>query len=251
MPWKVGEDGNVTTIEGKPVFVHPDGKEVPFDGEQALTKISSLQAEAKTHREAAEQAKQRLTAFEQLGDAATVQELVERAKKIDAKKLIDMGEVDRLKTDWQKSWDEKVKSAEDRATKLEQSLYDEKVGSQFANSKYVTEKLMLPPDMVRRFFGEHFKIEEGRVVGYLNGTRLTSRERLGEPAGFEEALEAMVAAYPHKDRIMKAPPAGGSGAAPSQTPSAVGPGNLDLSKLNPTQRAALAFKSGQGRQTAA
>lgn len=37
---------------GLPVYVHDDGKEIGFDAVQAVGKISSLNGEAKSHREA-------------------------------------------------------------------------------------------------------------------------------------------------------------------------------------------------------
>ncbi len=39
---------------GLPVYVHDDGQEVGFDAVQAVGKISSLNGEAKSHREAKE-----------------------------------------------------------------------------------------------------------------------------------------------------------------------------------------------------
>lgn len=41
---------------GLPVYVHDDGKEIGFDAAQAVGKISSLNGEAKSHREAKEAA---------------------------------------------------------------------------------------------------------------------------------------------------------------------------------------------------
>ncbi|MER0133114.1 hypothetical protein KD913_25385 [Klebsiella pneumoniae] len=41
---------------GLPVYVHDDGKEIGFDAVQAVGKISSLNGEAKSHREAKEAA---------------------------------------------------------------------------------------------------------------------------------------------------------------------------------------------------
>ena len=45
--------------QGLPVYVHDDGKETGFDAGSALQKISSLNAEAKTHREAKEKAEEK------------------------------------------------------------------------------------------------------------------------------------------------------------------------------------------------
>ena len=48
---------------GLPVYVHDDGKEIGFDAAQAVGKISSLNGEAKSHREAKEAAEANLAKF--------------------------------------------------------------------------------------------------------------------------------------------------------------------------------------------
>ena len=58
MKLKFDEQGHVVVQDGKPVYVHDDGKEVPFDAPQALAKIGSLNAEAKQHREAKDAAEE-------------------------------------------------------------------------------------------------------------------------------------------------------------------------------------------------
>ena len=49
---KLDANGNVVVENGMPVYIHDDGKEIPFDAVAAMTKITSLNGEAKTHREA-------------------------------------------------------------------------------------------------------------------------------------------------------------------------------------------------------
>ena len=55
--------------DGKPVYVHQDGKEIDFDAPAALSKITALNGEAKGHRERAEAAETKLKAFEGIDDA--------------------------------------------------------------------------------------------------------------------------------------------------------------------------------------
>ena len=69
MKLKLDEQGNAVLQDGKPVYVHDDGKEVPFDAPGAMAKIASLNAEAKTHREAKEAAEAKLKAFDGIEDA--------------------------------------------------------------------------------------------------------------------------------------------------------------------------------------
>ena len=70
MKLKTDEQGHAILQDGKPVYVHDDGKEVPYDVPQMLTKIRGLNAEAKQHREATEAAEAKLKAFDGIGDAA-------------------------------------------------------------------------------------------------------------------------------------------------------------------------------------
>ena len=52
--------------DGKPVYIHDDGKEVPFDAVTTVSRISTLNREAQSHREAKEAAEASLKTFEGL-----------------------------------------------------------------------------------------------------------------------------------------------------------------------------------------
>ncbi len=56
MKLKLDENGHVVVSDGKPVYVHDDGKEVAFDAVGTVATISRLNGEAKSHRERAEAA---------------------------------------------------------------------------------------------------------------------------------------------------------------------------------------------------
>lgn len=49
--------------KGFPIYQHDDGKEIGFDAAQAVSKIASLNGEAKSHREAKEAAETNLAKF--------------------------------------------------------------------------------------------------------------------------------------------------------------------------------------------
>jgi hypothetical protein len=241
MPWKVDAEGKVASADGKPVFVHADGKETGFDGDQALAKISSLQAESKIHREAKEAAELALAPYKAIGDPAEVTSLVEKAKKVEAKKLIDAGDVDKYNAERDRGWQEKVDAETKRATALETALFEEKVGAKFGTSKFVKDKLIVAPLSARQLFGSNFKLENGEAIGYLNGTKITSREKFGEPAGFDEALEIIVQAHPEKDNLMRSAAGNGSGAPPSPPPDRTATKQPDMSKFKPEERLTAFF----------
>jgi hypothetical protein len=216
MKLKLDDAGHVVVADGKPVYVHDDGKEVAFDAPATVAAIGRLNGEAKTHREAREAAEKALKAFDGL-DGAEARKALETVKGLDAKKLIDAGEVDKVKADISKVYDEKLTAAEKRAADLESALYGEKIGGAFARSKFIAEKMAIPADLVQARFGQAFKIEDGKVVAYdQNGNKLYSRAKPAELADFEEALGLLVDAYPYRDTILRGNANGGGGTRQSE-----------------------------------
>lgn len=216
MKLKLDEQGHVVVQDGKPVYVHEDGKEVPFDAPAAMIKISSLNAEAKQHREAKDAAQAKLKAFDGIDDAAAAKKALETLKNLDDKKLIDAGEAERVKAEAIKVYEEKLTAAEAETLKVRQQFHNELIGGSFARSKVIAEKLAIPADVAQAFFGRHFGIsEDGRIVAKdADGNEIYSRAKPGEKAGFEEALEALIDAYPNKDGILKGGNSSGGGSAP-------------------------------------
>lgn len=224
MKLKVDENGNVVVQNGHPVYVHPDGKEVPFDASAAVSKIGALNKEAQGHREAKEAAEAKAKAFEGLEDAEAARKALETIKNIDEGKLIAAGKVDEIKSAAAKAAQEQVAAAskahaEELARtkqdleKITGELYSEKIGGAFNRSKLIGEKFAIPADLVQARFGQQFKIEDGRVVAYDQvGNKIFSRSRPGEIADFEEALETIVDQYPYRDNILKSSGANGGGA---------------------------------------
>jgi hypothetical protein len=199
--------------DGKPVYVEDDGKEVAFDAVGTRATITRLNAEAKQHRERAETAEKTAKAFEGIDDAGAARKALEIVANLDAKKLVDAGEVEKVKQEIAKGYQAQLDEANTKAQTLEQQLYGEKIGGSFARSKVIAEKLAVPADMVQATFGNRFKIEDGKVVAYdANGNKIFSRARPGELADFDEALETLVEQYPYKDHILKGSGANGGGA---------------------------------------
>ncbi len=200
--------------DGKPVYVHDDGKEIPFDAPQTVATISRLNGEAKGHRERAEHAEATLKAFDGITDAAAARKALETVKNLDDKSLVAAGEVERVKAEAIKAVEDKYKPIVKERDTLQQALVTEKIGGSFARSKLIADRLAIPPDLVEARFGQHFKLEGGQVVAYDgSGNKLFSRTKPGEVAGFDEALEIIVDAYPHRDSILKSSGASGGGAS--------------------------------------
>ena len=133
---KVDEAGNAVARDGKPVFITGDGKEVDYDVNQARNKIKSLCEESKKHRETAEGVIAKLKAFEGIDNPKEALKALETCRSLDDKKLIDAGEVERLKAEFTKASSAKLAELQKSYDELQKQYYDSTIGSSFATSNY-------------------------------------------------------------------------------------------------------------------
>ncbi|MBM1196761.1 DUF6651 domain-containing protein [Pseudomonas weihenstephanensis] len=213
MKLKLDENGNAVLQDGKPVYVHEDGKEVAFDAPGTVATITRLNSEAKGHRERAENAEKAVKAFEGIEDPAAAKKALATVANLDAKTLVDAGEIEKVKAEISKAFQLQLDEVTGKAQTFEQQLYAEKIGGSFSRSKFIADKLAVPADMVQATFGQNLKVEDGKVVAYdAQGQKIFSRARPGELADFDEAIETLVSQYPHRDHILKSSGANGGGA---------------------------------------
>ena len=251
MKLKLDDKGNAVLQDGKPVYVHDDGKEVAFDAPGTVATITRLNGEAKAHRERAEAAEAKYKPFEGIEDAEGARKALELIKNIDEGKLLSAGKVEEIKAAAKKAAEEQVAAAnkahadellktKTERDKLQGDLYSEKIGGSFTRSKLISDKFAIPADLVQARFGQSFKVEDGKIVAYdAAGNKIFSRSRPGDIADFDEALETLVDQYPYKDQILKGSNANGSGATQS-TQSANGKKSMTRSQfeaLDPATRA--------------
>ncbi len=213
MKLKVDDNGNVVLSEdGKPIYVHDDGKEIPFDAPMAFEKIKSLGEEAKSWRLKYEKTDKVAKKFEGIEDPEEAMKALEVMKNLDQKKLIDAGEVEKVKAEVQKAMQAKIDERDELIKQKDSVLQKELIGGRFARSKFIQDKLAIPPDLVEARFGSAYKIEDGKVIAYDHlGNQIFSKERPGELADFDEALGTLVDQYPYKDSILKGSTATGPG----------------------------------------
>jgi hypothetical protein len=254
MKLKLDEAGHVVVADGKPVYVHEDGKEIPFDAAQTVATIARLNGEAKKHREGKETAEASLKAFEGIEDAAAARRALETVKNLDQKKLVDAGEVEKVKAEAVKAMEDRIKSVEEKYApvmaerdQLQNALHAEKVGGSFARSKVIADKLAIPADLVQAKFGHSFKVEGNDVVAYDGaGNKLYSRAKPGEVAAFDEALEMLIDQYPHRDSILKGSGASGSGAQGGGQGGSRTITRAQLDQMDPLKKAETARAAGKG-----
>lgn len=251
--WKLKIDANgaVVVQDGKPVYVKSDGTEVAIDINQTNGTISRLNREAQTHREAKEAAEAKARAFEGI-DPTKAREAFDTLSKIDQKKLIDAGQVDVVKGEITKQYEEKLTASKKETDDIRNQYHSTMRSNAFSRSKFVTDKIDVPVDMVEAVFGGNFKVEsDGQVRGYMNGQPVYSPDRPGEIASFDEALSVMVNGYANRDAILKGSGQSGSGSKGG----AGGAGGAraysrdEFARLAPAEQAKVAADARAGKAT--
>lgn len=211
MKLELDANGHAVLENGMPVYVYDDGSRKPFDAAQSAATIKRVNAEAKAHREAKEAAEQRVAAFAGIDDAEAARQALQTVASMDGKLKV---EIERVRGETAKSYQARIDAAEAKAKAIEQSLHGELIGGGFARSKFIADKLAIPADVAQAFFGQRFAVENGQLVAKdATGNPILSRTT-GQPANFDEALEALVNGYERKDSILRADQRGGTGARP-------------------------------------
>jgi hypothetical protein len=207
MPWKMNGESLALDTGGNPIFVKDDGSEASVEAGT----ISRLNGEAKSHRERAEKAETALKNYEGL-DPTKAREALDTVAKLGDKKLIENGEVEKLKTQINEQYQVKVRELEStlQNTVTERDNLIRRTTIQA--SKFLQERVAVPAEMFESVMAKNFKVEDGKVVPYdLAGNKVMSNKRFGEVADIDEAFEIIVNGYAHKDTILKAPNMSGTG----------------------------------------
>ena len=232
MPYKIVEVAGKKYAElgegDNAVFVHPDGTEAPFDAAGATARIAALNAENATKRHENNELKKKVEAFAGIEDAEAARQALETVQNLEVGELKTAKQVQEIKdqakiaaeamvTEANRKAAQDLLDAQKKLQALEEELHSEKIGGGIARSKFVQEKLTIPPDMVQSFFGKNLKLEEGKIVGYdSSGNKLYSKTRPGELADLEESIQLLVESYPNKENILKGAGGGSGGGQGSQ-----------------------------------
>lgn len=254
MPFKTIEINGKKYIEtmedDKAAFVTADGTETAFDADAATARIAALNAESAGRRVELNDAKKKLEAFKDIPDPSKAIEAMKTVENLGAGELKTAAQVAEIReaakkaaeqqvADAQRQAAEDLKKERERADTLELTLNKEMVGGVFDRSTFVKEKLSIPPDIAKNFFGGNMRVEDGKIVAYdANGSKIYSKKRPGEVATADEAIEILVDAYPNKASIIKGP-GGGSGGGNGGGGDDKRYGGLskaEYDKLSPVQR---------------
>jgi hypothetical protein len=209
------EDGNIKVGENGNPLVQEEGKEpYELDAFHLKSKVNELNEEAKKHRLSAKELQEKLDKFEGIDDPKKAKEALQTVQNLEDQKLIDAGKAEEMKKQIQDQYESKLSEKDQALSERDQQIHKLVVSNAFANSQVVNEKTILPPDVAEAYFGKNFTVENGQAVAYdQNGNPIHSREKPGEPAPFDEALDYLVENHPQRDRLIKGNP-GGSGSPP-------------------------------------
>ena len=218
MKLKLDANGNVVTQEVNgvkcPVYVHDDGKEFAHDAAATVAKINQLNGESRDNRVRAETAEGKLAAFADITDPAEALKAIQVVKNLDAKKLVDAGEIEKVRNEAIASVEAKYKPFVEENAKLKDGIFSEKLTNAFANSPFVKTKIAenVAPDLLQARFGTAFKMgDTGLYAVNERGEKIYSKSRHGEVANFDEALEVLVEGHPAKDGLLRGSGASGAG----------------------------------------
>lgn len=276
-------DGKVyaEVSDGKVVYTDDDGTDVAIDASESKKTISRLNGEAMNHRKAKEAAEndlkamteardaavanandfeQKLKSYEGITDPAAARKALETVQNLDDKKLLDAGEVERIKGQVAEGFEQKItaineahqteleKAVKDKETvvverdALQKSLNEQIIGGLFAGSKFISDKCVVDHAHMRKIYGEHFSVEDGRAVARDgSGNVIYSTDKPGEPADPDQALAVLVEADPSKNNILKALMGNGTGSKTNDGDGGdIGDKEMtraDFEKLNSQERA--------------
>lgn len=249
--WKKDDDGNLVLVDGNPVYVDGQGAELTVNE----STISTLNGESKSHREAKEAAEAQLRKFDGI-DPVKAKEALKTVENLDAGKLVEAGEVEKLRAEITRevteTFTEQVSTANSTNETLQKQNDSLRLDIAFSGSQFIKDRIAAPPDMFRKTFGENFKTEDGKIVAYdASGNKIYSKKNMGQLAGFDEAVEIIVNNYSSKDDILRDPSHSGSGnnGGGGQRGGGRQINRSDFEKLSPAEQSETAQAVGKGEMT--
>lgn len=243
--WKMSADGKTIEIkDGNPIWVDATGTEATMAGDT----IARLNGEAKANRIRAETAEATVQTFKDI-DPVAAKKALDIVKNIDAKKLIDAGEVEKVRTEISGQFQTQLNEKDKALGSLQERIDNMTVGNIFNNSSFVRDRIAVPQDMFEASFRQNFKVKDGKLEAYdKSGNRIMSRTKVGDYADPDEALEIMVDQHPQKAVILKAnnnSGSGNNGNGGNNTGARV-VRRADFEKMTPAQQASTSQEAIKG-----
>lgn len=159
-------------------------------------------------------------------DPDEVRQILADRKDQETKSLEEKGDYERLK---QRMADEHkaevtrlnatIAELQQQNTQSSATINDLTVGAQFSQSAYIKEDLIYTPAKLRTLYGDHFEIEDGKIVGYDKPRGAAARTKMvdsyGAALGFDAAMRKIVEADPDVDHMIRSKARQGAGSQPN------------------------------------
>ncbi len=180
--------------------------------------------------------------IEELGGVDALKALVQASKDAETKQLEAKGDFDRLRQRMAEEHTKTVKSLQEQLTALQsnlsakdQTINNLAIGSQFSQSKFISDELTLTPAKARLIYSDYFDIsQDGSVVGYDKPKGAANRTALvdgyGNSVGFDDALRKIVESDPEKDHLLKSKIKPGAASSSRQNPSSAQTSQQEISR---------------------
>lgn len=205
--WKLDADGKMEMKDGNPVYVDSTGAEKTLDAGT----VSRLNGEARDFRVRAEAAETKLASFGDL-DPTKAKEAIDKLAQIDQGQLIAAGKVDEVKAELKTAFEAQISERDAKLAEANSKIDSMRLDTAFATSEWVQNNVAVPVDILKAAFAGHFKNEGDTLVPYDGtGAKLHSKDRMGETANFDEAIEQLINARKDKDKLLLAEPKNGTG----------------------------------------
>lgn len=210
-----------TPAEGEQPAQAPSKDKPLTDTEAALLKdVMKHKEAAKKARDAEQQLRESIGDL----DLAEVRQILAEKKAAETKALEERGEYERVKQSMAEQHKLEVAQLQAKIEELkgsksadEKRINDLTVGTQFTQSSFILEELVLPPTKARALYGEHFEVEDGKIVGYDKPRgapdRTTLVDAYGQALSFEDAMRKIIEADPEKDHLIKSKAKPGAGSS--------------------------------------
>lgn len=210
MTWtlKQDENGNAILQDGLPVYVKPDGTEVPYDVNKAQKTIHDLGRENQSWREKYQSANEIASKYKDL-DYEEVQKALKIAEGLDSKQILEAGEYEQRIAAVKRPLEEQLAAAQQELANLRQSNAISKIKSGIAASPFM-KQAAASPDTLHTLLRDNFKIEQDGSVYAVdsNGNKILNDS--GHVATVEEAVVVLM--HNHPDLALFTKPSGNQGA---------------------------------------
>lgn len=243
-----GNEGDATGDEGNKGAAPAAGADDDANKSKISDEAAALLKENLKRKEkikeldaALSQATEKLKQFEGI-DPQAVRELLAQREAEENKALEAKGDFERLKQKMAEQHASEKTALQAQLQELQakfdgalNNINELTIGSQFSNSNYIKEKLLITPNKAKVIYAPHFDFEDGKLVGYDkpkgSATRSPLVDASGEPLSFDLAMQKLIEADPEKDSLLRATVKPGASSGTETTKFETG-GKKELSSID-------------------